>query len=312
MQSAARKTKPSALRIPRSASNSSAWFFLLPAVIIIALFLLYPIAWSFLAGFRNISIGNLSGIRPWSVPGEYVGLANYRALAADPIVAKSLWNTGFFALIFIPGTLAASLALALLVQKGIRCAGVFRAIFFLPYVVSIVAAGLVWRWMFDTEHGLINALIAASGISPPDWFGSTILAMPVIALMSIWRWSGYFMLIFLAGLQAIPEDLYEAAAVDGAGPFAVFRRITLPLLRRPMIFALFVLLIRAQNVFQEVYVMTSGGPANSTVTVTFQIWRTAFQSAMIGRGAALSYMLFLIVLLVAAAQFLMLARGRGK
>jgi len=292
--------------------NRSAWLFLLPAAAILLCFLLYPIAWSFLAGFRKISIGDLAGLKPWSLPGKWTGLGNYRALIADPLVRKSLWNTAFFALIFIPGTLVVSLGLALLVQRSLRGIGLFRAIFFLPYVVSIVAAGLVWRWMFDTEHGLVNALIAAAGASPPDWFGSTRLAMPVIALMSVWRWSGYFMLIFLAGLQAIPPELYEAAAVDGAGAVAVFRRITLPLLRRPMLFALFVLLIRAQNVFQEVYVMTGGGPANSTITVTFQIWRTAFRSALIGRGAALSYLLFLMVLLVALAQFLLLGRERDK
>ena len=292
--------------------NRSAWLFLLPAAAILLCFLLYPIAWSFLAGFRRISIGDLAGLQPWSLPGKWTGLGNYRALIADPLVRKSLWNTAFFALMFIPGTLVVSLGLALLVQRSLRGIGLFRALFFLPYVVSIVAAGLVWRWMFDTEHGLVNALIAAAGATPPDWFISTRLAMPVIALMSVWRWSGYFMLIFLAGLQAIPTELYEAAAVDGAGVFSVFGRITLPLLRRPMLFALFVLLIRAQNVFQEVYVMTGGGPANSTVTVTFEIWRLAFRSALIGRGAALSYILFLMVLVVALAQFLLLGRERDR
>jgi len=136
--------------------------------------------------------------------------------------------------------------------------------------------------------------------------------MVVIALMCVWRWSGYFMLIFLAGLQAIPVSVYEAAAVDGVGWWRTFLRVTLPLLRRPMIFALIVLLIRSQNVFQEVYVMTGGGPYNRTVTMAYLIWQTAFQSGSFGRGAALSYLLFLVVLTVAIIQFLMLGRERRR
>ena len=297
---------------PSWRKNQSAYLFLLPAAAVLVFFLLYPIGWSFLASFRKLGMGDLAGMRPWSVPGKWVALRNYRLLFADPMVRRSLWNTVRFAALFIPGTLVVSMVMALLVQKGLRAVGFFRAVFFLPYVVSIVAAGLVWRWMFETEHGLVNALITIAGGRGADWLGHPQLAMGVIALMSIWRWSGYFMLIFLAGLQAIPTSVYEAAAVDGAGRWATFRHITLPLLRRPMIFALIVLLIRAQNVFQEVYVMTGGGPGNSTVTVTFQIWRTAFKSYLIGRGAALSYLLFLAVLLVAAAQFLMLGRERQR
>ena len=246
------------------------------------------------------------------MPGQWIGLGNYRSLFADPVFRRSLLNTAYFSAIFIPGTLAVSLGLALLVRQGLRGIGVFRALFFLPYVVSIVAAGLVWRWMFDTEHGLINALVAIAGGEGPDWLGHPQLAMVVIALMSIWRWSGYFMLIFLAGLESIPTSLYEAAGVDGVGRWMTFRRVTLPLLRRPMIFALIVLLIRAQNIFQEVYVMTGGGPGNRTVTVAFLIWQTAFRSFRIGRAAALSYLLFLLVLAVAVVQFLMLGRERRR
>ena len=290
--------------------DRSAYFFLLPSCIVLGLFLLYPICWSLLASFRRIGIGDLLGIRLWSVPGEWVGVANYRSLFADPAFWRSLRNTAWFAALFIPGTLATALAMALLVRQRLRGIGVFRALFFLPYVVSIVAAGLVWRWMFDTEHGLINAIVAAVGGEGPDWLGNPKLAMPVIAMMCTWRWSGYFMLIFLAGLEGIPSSLYEAADVDGAGWWMTFRRITLPMLRRPMIFALIVLLIRAQNIFQEVYVMTGGGPGNSTVTVAFLIWQTAFRSFLIGRGAALSHLLFLCVVLAATVQFILLRRAR--
>ena len=291
--------------------NRTAWFFLLPTVIVLGIFLLYPIVWSLLASFRTIGPGDLMGMRPGAVPGQWVGLRNYRLLLDDPIVWRSLVNTVFFAALFIPGTLAISMSMALLTQKGLRGTGGFRVIFFLPYVVSIVAAGLVWRWMFDTEHGLANALIAIAGGDAPDWLGHPLLAMLVIALMCIWRWSGYFMLIFLAGLQNVPPELYEAAAVDGASRLSVFLRITLPLMKRPLLFALIVMLIRAQNVFQEVYVMTGGGPADGTVTVAFQIWRTAFKYFLIGRGAALSYLLFMVVLLVAAAQWALLMRRRA-
>ena len=291
-----------------------AYLFLLPSVIILGLFLIYPIIWSLLASFREIRIGHLLDSRLWTVPGEWIGLENYRKIITpfglDNLFWRSLLNTGFFAAIFIPGTLAVSLGMALLVRKGLRGIGFFRAVYFLPYVVSIVAAGLVWRWMFDAEHGLVNAIIAAGGGDEVNWLSHPQLAMVVIALMSVWRWSGYFMLIFLAGLEAIPTSLYEAAAVDGVGWWKTFSRVTLPLLRRPMLFALIVMLIRAQNVFQEVYVMTGGGPGNSTVTIAFLIWQTAFRSFLIGRGAALSYLLFLVVLLVAVIQFAIVGRER--
>ena len=286
--------------------------FLLPSAVILGLFLVYPVLWSCLASFRRIGIGDLLGVRLWTVPGKWIGLENYRSIFTDPAFWRSLANTAYFAILFIPGTLIASLGMALLVRQSLRGIGAFRALFFLPYVVSIVAAGLVWRWMFDTEHGLINAVIAAVGGNGPDWLGTPELAMLVIALMCIWRWSGYFMLVFLAGLEAIPSSLYEAADVDGAGWWMTFHRVTLPLLRRPMIFALIVLLIRAQNIFQEVYVMTGGGPGNSTVTVAFLIWQTAFRSFLIGRGAALSYLLFLFVLAAAVAQFILLGRERRR
>ena len=291
--------------------NRTAWFFLMPTVIVLGIFLLYPIVWSLLASFRTIGPGDLMGMRPGAVPGQWTGLRNYRLLLDDPIVWRSLVNTAFFAALFIPGTLVISMSMALLTREGLRGTGGFRVIFFLPYVVSIVAAGLVWRWMFDTEHGLANALIVIAGGDAPNWLGHPQLAMLVIALMCIWRWSGYFMLIFLAGLQNVPPELYEAAAVDGASRLSVFLRITLPLMKRPLLFALIVMLIRAQNVFQEVYVMTGGGPADGTVTVAFQIWRTAFKYFLIGRGAALSYLLFMVVLLVAAAQWALLMRRRA-
>jgi len=291
-------------------SDRSAYLFLLPSALVLGLFLVYPIVWSLLASFREIGLGDLMDIRLWSLPGTWTGLKNYRALFGDALFRKSLLNTAYFAAIFIPGTLVVSLLLALLVREGIRGVGFFRAAFFLPYVVSIVAAGLVWRWMFDGERGLVNALVSAMGGTGPDWLGHPKLAMVVIALMSVWRWSGYFMLIFLAGLEAIPSPVYEAARVDGVGPWRTFRSVTLPLLRRPMLFALIVLLIRAQNIFQEVYVMTGGGPGNSTVTVAYLIWQTAFRSFMIGRGAALSYLLFLVVVVVALAQFALIGRER--
>ena len=290
----------------------SVGLFLFPAGVVLLLFVLYPILWSFIGSFRRIGPGDLLGVHLWTIPGRWAGLANYRSLLRDPLFWKSLLNTGFFALMFIPGTLALSLGMAMLVRQGLRGAGVFRGLFFLPYVVSVVAAGLAWRWMFDTEHGLINALVQSAGGTGPNWFGQAQLAMLVIALMSVWRWSGYFMLIFLAGLEAIRPSLYEAAAVDGVGRWMTFRRVTLPMLRRPMIFALIVMLIRAQNVFQEVYVMTGGGPGNATKTVAYVIWETAFRSFDLGRGAALSYLLFVAVLVVAAVQYLLVGREQAR
>jgi len=289
----------------------SAFLFLLPAAVILGLFVVYPIGWCLMASFREIGIADLTGLRPWSLPGKFDGLGQYRQVVAEGYFWQSVKNTLYFAVLFIPGTLGVSLGMALLVHRDLRGVGGFRAIFFLPYVVSIVAAGWAWRTMFDTHHGLTNGLLALVGVTGPDWLNHPHLAMPVIAMMSIWRWSGYFMLIFLAGLQAIPKELYEAAMVDGAGAWARFRHISLPLLRRPMIFALTVLLIRAQNVFQEVYVITGGGPFNRTVTVAYAIWKTGIAEKRIGPAAAMSHLLFLMVLAVAVIQFVLLWR-RGE
>ena len=180
------------MRTETSETDRTAYLFILPASVILGLFLIYPILWSFLASFRRIGIAELAGIRLWTQPGDWVGLDNYRSLLRSRIFWTSLRNTAWFSALFIPGTLVASLGMALLVRKGLRGVSVFRVLFFLPYVVSIVAAGLAWRWMFDSEHGLVNAVIGAAGGTGPDWFGTPALAMGVIALMCIWRWSGYF------------------------------------------------------------------------------------------------------------------------
>jgi ABC-type sugar transport system permease subunit len=287
----------------------TAWFFVAPAVAILLFSVVYPILWSLLASFRSINAGDLYALRLWRIPGQWTA-ANYQRLLHSDIFRQSLVNTAYFAVLYIPGTMAIAMVLALLVRKGIRGLGIFRALFFLSYVISIVAAGMVWRWMFNTEHGLVNAIIASMISEKPDWFGNPHLAMLVIVLMCVWRWSGYFMLIFLAGLESIPRELYDAAAVDGADGWQRFWKITLPLMRRPIFFALIVLLIRAQNIFQEVYVMTDGGPDNGTITVAYRIWQAGISHGEIGRGAAMSYLLFLAVLLVAVAQFLLLGRER--
>lgn len=298
-----------------AAALSSPYAFLLPSAAVLGLFLAFPVVWSFLASFRRIGMADLFGASGWLPPGEFVGLRNYAQLFGDSLFWRTLGNTAFFAAMFIPGTLGLSLGMALLVQKGMAGTGLFRAVFFLPYVVSIVAAGLVWRWLFDARHGLVNALLALASVRGPEWLEHPQLAMTVIALMCVWRWSGYFMLIFLAGLQGIPPSLYEAAEVDGVGRWMTFRRVTLPLLRRPMLFVVIVLLIRTQNVFQEVYVMTGGGPANSTKTVAYLIWERAFASIgqpLIGQAAALSFLLFLVVIAVAGVQFAVAGRkGEG-
>jgi multiple sugar transport system permease protein len=293
--------------------NLTAWCFLLPTILVLGLFLFYPILWTFFISFKKVTLANIDALKPWNIPGEWIGLRSYRLLLRDPFFWQSVRNTAFFAVIFVPATLALSLGLAILVNHPrIKGLGAYRTIFFLPYAISIVGAGIIWKWLFHSEYGLINALINACGGQGPNWLGHSQLAMCIIALMCVWRWSGYFMLIFLAGLQSIPDELYDAAAVDGAGGWQRFRHITLPLLRRPMILAVILLLIRTQGIFQEVYIMTGGGPGNRTVTVAFAIWKAGFYHFNFSRAAAMSYLLFLAVILLAAAQYIIVGRERNR
>ena len=280
----------------------SAYVFIAPAMIILLVFLLYPILWTLAASFQDVKPIRMRTAGFFDPVGDWGGLKNYAAVLKDRMVQQALWNTLRFALCFVPLTLAASVILAVLFDRSGRGIAFSRSVFFLPYVISVVSASLIFMSLFDTRRGFVNIFLSLFNIEGPAWLSNPQLAMPVVAFMSLWRPVGYFMLIYLAGLQNIPRDLYEAGALDGLGPVGAFRHITWPLLRKISAVVFILLLINCLNVFQEIFVMTGGGPGNTTVTISFLIYNMAFEYSRIGQAAAVSYLLFLGVIGITLIQ----------
>ncbi|MCY9517453.1 carbohydrate ABC transporter permease [Paenibacillus apiarius] len=295
----------------RKLGDLSAYLFILPAFIILGLFLIFPVAWSVVASFKDIKPIALQNSGLFEIPGAFVGFDHYVAALSNPLFIKAIVNTTYFAIIFIPITMFGSVILALLVNQKLPGVSFVRSIFFVPYIFSIVSASLVFMFLFNGDRGLINALLMKIGLDGPNWLASTLWAMPVIAIMSCWRNIGYFMIIYLSGLQNIPKDLYEVADVEGATAVQKFRYVTWPLLGRISLVVMILLLINSLNVFQEIYIMTGGGPADSTVTVPFLIFNRAFKYYEIGPAAAMSYILFVIVVIITIIQRKVVAKRLG-
>ena len=280
-------------RGPEGAQARAAWFFLAPALVLIGVFFFLPVAASLLLSvtdFDIYAIGDLGLAR-------LVGLSNYTRLLHDPIFWTAVRNTFYFALVGGPLTVAASLAAALLVNaRAIRLRGLFRTVYFTPFVTTLVAVAVVWRYLYHPRYGLLNYLLAQIGVAPVDWLGDPRWAMPAIILMAIWKNFGYNMLIFIAGLQSIPEELYEAARIDGAGPLRRFRHVTIPQLAPTFLFVGVVTMIGYFQLFAEPYVMTGGGPLRSTTSLVLFMYEEGFRWWRMGVAAAIAFVLFAIIL----------------
>ncbi|MFD2670735.1 carbohydrate ABC transporter permease [Marinicrinis sediminis] len=280
----------------------SGYMFILPAMLILMLFLIYPIVWAFIVSFKEIKPLELKNSGLFEIPGEFVGLSQYIEVFQNELFIKALFNTAYFGLIYIPITLMAAALLAVLLTQKIPGVNFFRTVLFIPYIISVVSASLIFLFIFNGEQGMINAVLMKFSIDGPNWLSNSLLAMPVIAVMSAWKKVGYFMLIYLAGLQNIPQSLYEAADIDGANAFQRFWLITWPMLSRITLVVSVLLMIDTLNVFQEIFVMTGGGPGDSTTTVPFLIYNEAFKYYRIGSASAMSYILFIIVIIVTVIQ----------
>jgi len=276
-----------------------AWLFVAPALAAIALFLFVPVVASLLLSFTDFDIyavANPANLR-------FVGLGNYGALLGDPLFARALRNTLYYVAVGGPLSVAASLAAALLVNARLaRFRPVFRTAFFLPVVTTLVAIAVVWRYLYHPRVGLVNQLLAHLGIAPIDWLGDPLWAMPAIIAMSIWKNFGFNMVIFVAGLQAIPERLYEAASLDGAGPWRQFRHVTLPMLAPTALFVAVMTMIGGFQLFAEPYVMTQGGPSNATLSIVLLMFQEGFRFWNMGYAAAVAFVLFAILLVATALQ----------
>jgi multiple sugar transport system permease protein/sn-glycerol 3-phosphate transport system permease protein len=271
--------------------------FILPSLAGVVLFLLLPVVVVLLLSFVK-----------WNFlqPPSWAGFSNFGTMVTDDHVFHvfhALLISAYYVLWNIPIQTVVALGLAILLNRSLPGMGVYRALFVLPYMSTPVAMAVVWGWLFNGQNGLINHLLSLVGITGPNWLGDQATALPVVAMIATWQYVGYNMLFFLAGLQTIPPQLYEAAGIDGASAWGQFRRITLPLLNSTMLFVLVTDVIGSFQVFDQVYVLTQGGPGSATNVINYQIYTTAFQNFDVGSASAMSLLLFGVILLVTFIQF---------
>jgi multiple sugar transport system permease protein len=277
----------------------TAWFFLAPALTAIGVFFFLPVIAAFFMSFTDFDIYSLGH---WQYA-RFVGFRNYVQLAEDPLFWKALKNTLFFLLVGGPLSIAVSLGVALLVQsKLVKFKGVFRLVYFAPVVTTLVAVAVVWRFIYHPRFGLLNYALSFAGIDPVDWLGDPQWAMPAIILMAVWKNFGYNMIIFIAGLQNIPGELYEAASIDGAGKVQQFVSVTLPMLAPTTLFISVITMIGYFQLFAEPYVMTQGGPLNSTLSIVLLMYQQGFRWWNMGYSAALAFVLFAFILAASLVQ----------
>ncbi len=283
--------------------NLTGWGFALPFVIIFVVFMAGPIIASLVLSFTDFGLRDLRN----PLGTNFIGLDNYIELAGDPTFRIALVNTAYFVVVGVPLTLGLGLGVALALDRGIRrFRTMFRVGYYLPVVTSIVAVAVVWRFVLNPDYGLLNMTLGAIGIDGPDWLGSPTLAMPSLIVMAAWRNLGFAMVLFLAGLQTIPVQLYEAASIDGAGRWAAFKSVTLPLLRPTLLFAVVITTIGYLQVFEEPFVMTDGGPLDRTLSVSMFMYEEGFEFFHQGYAAAIAWVLFVLVAIVAVVQFRLL------
>jgi multiple sugar transport system permease protein len=270
------------------------YLFIAPQMLGLILFILGPV---FVAIYLSFTQWNMIA------PPRWVGMRNYLRQLGDPLFHTVAWNTAYLSVVYIPLVIAASLGLALLLNRQFPLRNVYRALYFAPVVTSVVAISLLWQWILEPEFGLLNYLLSMVGIQGPLWLASRDWAMPGIILMRVWWGAGFYMVILLAGLQSIPPIYYEAAKLDGANAWQCFRFVTLPLLS-PALFLVFVMAtILTLQEFEQVYIMTGGGPADATNVMVLHIYRQAFRYFRMGDATALSVLLFGVIILFTYLQF---------
>ena len=279
--------------------TTPAWLFLSPSLAAIAIFFVVPVLSALVMSFTDFDIYALGD---WRVV-RFVGFENYRRIFELPLFWSALKNTFYFVLVGGPLSVAASLGTALMVNSKLaRFKPLFRTVYFMPVVTSLVAVAVVWRYLYHPAHGILNYLLSFVGIAPVDWLGNPAIAMPAIILLAVWKGFGYNMLIFIAGLQNIPEELYEASHMDGAGPWRQFVDITLPMLAPTSVFVVMITIIGYFQLFAEPYVMTQGGPLNSTMSIVLMMYEQGFRWWNMGFAAAIAFVLFAIILIFTLLQ----------
>lgn len=295
------------IRAGRTGEARAGWAMTSPALAAILLFFVLPAVASLFLSFTDFDIYALADIGNL----RFVGLANYERLLENPLFWKAMTNSLLFVAVGTPFITLLSLFAAMLVNsRWLTWRPVWRVALFAPYVTTLVATAVVWRYLLHTRYGLLNYLLSLFGVPPIDWLGSPTASLPAILLFAGWKTFGYNMIIFLAALQAVPRELDEAARIDGAGWFARLRHVTLPAIA-PTVLLVSVLTVAAMfQLFAEPYVMTQGGPAQSTVTILYFMYEEGFKWWNLGSGAAVAFLLFLCILAVTLVQ-LRLAKRSG-
>ena len=288
--------------LARRISKLAPYLWVLPALTVYGIFKLYP-----LVSGLQMSLLRWDGIEE----PRYIGLRNFEKILSDPMTGTVLMNNVHYAVGTVVGKIVLSLLLAILLHQALKGRTFYRTSLFMPVVMSFVVVGVLWSWLFNPQFGLINSFLRGLGLEflVQDWLGDAAVALNSLILVDIWKWYGFHMVIFLAGLQSIPDELYEAARIDGASVWQQFRHVTLPMLQPVMIVNVTISVMGAFNVFDIPFIMTAGGPANATNVMALHIYIRGFKFYRFGFSAALSYVLLVIVTLVAAIQLRLMTSG---
>ncbi|HEY0198641.1 MAG TPA: sugar ABC transporter permease [Rhodanobacter sp.] len=288
-------------------SRRTAWLFLAPALLVLGVFFLLPVIAALVLSLTDYDLYALADLRNL----RFVALGNYWALLQRPLFWSALGHTVHFVAVGVPLSMATSLGAALLLNSPLaRFKPFFRTAMFAPVVTTVVAVAVIWRYLFNTKYGIANVVLGHLGIHPVDWLGDPHWAMPTIILFAVWKNFGYNMIIFLAGLQAIPVDLYEAARIDGASAWRQFRHITLPMLGPTLMMVAILTVSGYFQLFAEPYVMTEGGPLQSTVSVLYLMYDEGFKWWNLGTASAVAFLLFAVMFAVTAAMLKLARRGQ--
>jgi multiple sugar transport system permease protein len=289
------QSRPSLLRRIGDSESVTGWGLISPALILIGIFGLLPVLMSLQLSFQHSDL--LTPETPW------VGLANYRKLADDPVFVEAIKNTIIYTALFVPATMLVGLFVASAMNRPLRFISVYRTAAYVTMAVSTISQGIIFLWLTDRDYGLINAALNSVGIPSQPFLASPSQALFVIVAMTVWGWTGFSVIVYLAALQGVPAELHEAAAIDGASAFTRFRTITVPMLGPANLFLLVWLTINALQLFDEVYVTTRGGPLRATSVIVYYLWDRAFVHFDAGYAAAMAYALFVVILVITAVQF---------
>jgi multiple sugar transport system permease protein len=288
---------------PRMRREWSAYVFLAPGLIIFSVFTVAALLFAFYLTFHE-----WNAIQPYK---PFVGLDNYKEMIHDKDYIASIVNTVYYTGGSVPLGMLVGLSLAVLLNLPIRFRGTFRTLYYLPVITPLVAASILWKWLYNSEYGLFDYYLLKAHLidQPLLWLSAQNLAMPAVILMTVWMSAGFSMVVYLAGLQSIPEELYEAAKIDGAGPVARLRKITLPMLRPTTLFLLVIGIIGSFQVFTQIFIMTNGGPVDKTTTMVFFIYQAAFKFYEFGYASTLAFGLFVLLFVVTLIQLRLYRRA---